>query len=364
MSELIRLLDNAVTFDQGREQAGYSKVIMNVTEDLYYEAGTDTGETLELDCPWGTQAICDSILANIRGYAYKPYTATDAIIDPSAEIGDSVNIKGVQSGIFDVSTEFNPLMTANISAPSLEDIDSEYPYKASSERKITRQLASVQSELNQQADEISAKVSTTGGSHQSFSWSLTADGFILANGSSEVFRADASGITVKGEIHATSGFIGSDSNGFHIESNAIWNGIGAMSTTSGSGIYIGTDGINLGGKFRVDSGGNLTASSGTFNGSVRAGNIKSDGVDGYGGSFSGSGLSSGSVGIGKVSSGINKSLGYADVSHTYLSGAEFCPKFAAIEFECTGTQKFKGKTMSVYTVQTTGGTNIHVLGWA
>lgn len=317
MSELIRLLDNAVTFDQGREQAGYSKVILNVTEELYYEAGTDTGETLEVDCPWGTQAICDSILANIRGYAYKPYTATDAILDPSAEIGDSVNIKGVQSGIFDVNTEFNPLMTANISAPSQEDIDSEYPYKASSERKITRQLASVQSELNQQADEISAKVSTTGGSHQSFSWSLTADGFILANGSSEVFRADASGITVKGEIHATSGFIGTDSNGFEITANSIYKGIGSYSAT-GSGVYIGTDGINIGGKFKVDSGGNISAANATFTGSVYAKNIQHGSTGGY---FSGGGISGGSLSSGKFDSGVNSSLGHGDSAYSKITAS-------------------------------------------
>lgn len=323
MSELIRLLDNAVTFDKGREQAGYSKVILNVTEDLYYEAGTDTGETLEVDCPWGTQAICNSILENIRGYAYKPYTATDAILDPAAEIGDSVNIKGVQSGIFDVSTEFNPLMTANISAPPQEDIDSEYPYKPSSDRKITRRLANVESEIRQQADEISAKVSETGGDvSQSFSWSLTKDGFILANNGSEVFRADASGITVKGEIHATSGFIGSDSNGFAITANSIYNGIGSYSST-GSGVYIGTDGINIGGKFKVDSGGNISAASATFDGRVNASNIRYG--SGSGGYFNGGGITSGSIGSGSsgaLSSGVRTSLGHGDSAFATLNAGK------------------------------------------
>lgn len=315
---LIRLLDNAEQFDAGREQGGYSKVVLNVTDDLCYESGNDTGEILEVTCPWGTQTICDAILASVRGYAYKPYSATNALLDPSAEIGDSVNIKGLQSGIYSVDTQFGTLMTANISAPAQEDIDSEYPYKASSDRKITRQLASVQSELNQQADEISAKVSTTGGSQQSFSWSLTADGFILANNGSEVFRADANGITVKGEIHATSGFIGSDANGFNITSSAVYKGIGSYSAT-GTGVYIGTDGINLGGKFKVDSSGNISASSATFNGNVYAKNISHGGSAG---TFSGSGITSGSIDSGSsgaLSSGVRSSLGHGDTAYSILN---------------------------------------------
>lgn len=320
MSEVIRLTDQAESFELGREQAGYSKVILNVTDELYYEAGTDSGETLEVDCPWGTQAICDAILDSVRGYAYKPYQADGALLDPSAELGDTINIKGTQSGLYSVDTDFGSLMSASVSAPAEDDIDSEYPYKPSSERKIERRLADVSSEIGQVADEVYANVvRKTGGTSQSFGWSLTADGFILVNNNSEIFRADANGITITGRIQATSGFIGSSNNGFNIQSNAIWYGINSASA-SGYGVYIGSDGINLGGNFRVDSGGNLTANSGTFSGSVRASSIRSDGVDGWGGSFSGSGLSSRSVGTGRLTSGINTSLGYADDAQSLMLG--------------------------------------------
>jgi hypothetical protein len=38
-------------------------------------------------------------------------------------------------------------------------------------------------------------------------------------------------------------------------------------------VYIGSDGISLGGNFRVDSSGNLYANTGTFAGNIYAGNI-------------------------------------------------------------------------------------------
>ena len=72
---------------------------------------------------------------------------------------------------------------------------------------------------------------------------------------------------IVGKITATSGYIGTSSSGFNITSDAIYNGISSLSATSGSGIYIGTGGINLGGgKFKVTSSGALTSKSGTIGG--------------------------------------------------------------------------------------------------
>ena len=52
-----------------------------------YEAGSDTGRVLELDCPWGTQAMAERILNQISGYAYRPLAASGALLDPAAELG-------------------------------------------------------------------------------------------------------------------------------------------------------------------------------------------------------------------------------------------------------------------------------------
>jgi hypothetical protein len=67
---------------------------------------------------------------------------------------------------------------------------------------------------------------------------------------------NSSGLSVKGQITATSGYIGSESSGFNIGSTAIYNGMTSMSDTTHNGIYLGTDGIALGqGKFKVTKNG-------------------------------------------------------------------------------------------------------------
>lgn len=67
-----------------------------------------------------------------------------------------------------------------------------------------------------------------------------------------------SSMTDAGQLTCTGGKIG----GFTIGSSAIYNGITSVGATSGTGVYLGTDGINLGGgKFKVTSSGSTTVKS-------------------------------------------------------------------------------------------------------
>ena len=147
--------------------------------------------------------------------------------------------------------------------------------------------------------------------------------------------------------------------GFQLSATALKNGMTSFQDTQHNGVYLGTDGIalgagkfrvdssgnvsasslaitggsiNIGDKFRVDSSGNLSATSGTFSGNVYAGNIRSSAVDGYGGSFSGYGLTGGTVtgGYGgaigggtittaNTSGGINTSLANGDAAYRSIN---------------------------------------------
>lgn len=296
--------------------AGYSKVIVNVTEELYYQAGNDTGRTLELDCPWGTQAMANNILASLSGFQYQPFDADDALIDPAIEIGDGLTINGVYGGVFHISGAGNALHKAKVSAPHDEEIDHEYKFVPKSERKIERRIANVESELLIQADNIAAKVSETGG-NSSFSWQLLSNGFLIKSNGDTVFSASSGGITVTGTIRALGGYIGSREQGFVIAENAIKNGKTRLDSTS-DGVYLGTDGISLGANFKVDKSGNLTASSGTFTGSVYANKIESGGNAGY---ITGGQIGSRSISVANCSYGINTSLGNADYAADVFSGA-------------------------------------------
>lgn len=275
------------SFERSPQFDGYSRVTIQVTDDLSYTTGTDTGRTLTVENPYGTQEMAEAMLESLKGYQYQPYTADGAILDPAAELGDGVSVGGVYSGIYSLETSLDSLCAADIKAPCDEEIDHEYPYTESTERSTARKIASVSaevaetnealaeatakiySELSIQADEISAKVTKEGGDTTSFGWSLTEDGFILSSGSSEVFRADKDGITVTGKIQADSGYIGG-SSGFTIKNGKIYSGKKSAYSSEATGVYIGTNGIRLGKNFYVNSSGSLTASSGTFTGTIDA----------------------------------------------------------------------------------------------
>ena len=165
---------------------------------------------------------------------------------------------------------------------------------------------------------VASKADSSGGSSSSFGWSLTSSGFYLYSNSSTVMSVTRSGLTVDGEINATSGTISEltvtgrlyfggndeyyiDPNyddgsyyiylpGFRVDdaSGAVFSGrLSAPSGTIGgftisttkiyktkttyssttAGVYIGTDGIGLGaGTFYVTSAGALTCTSGAIGG--------------------------------------------------------------------------------------------------
>ena len=295
MSDTTNVRQAIKSFELSPEFDGFSKVIINVTDELSYEAGTTTGRTLTLSCPWGTQVMANNILDSLRGYQYQPYEAAGALLDPAAELGDGVTVNGAYSGLYEINTTYGQLCAADISAPTDEEIDHEFPFETVADRQIIRKFAETRSEFTVQASEIAAKVEKTGGDAASFGWTLTEDGFILASNGREVFRADDGGITVTGRINATSGFIGNGENGFEITANAIRNGVLSAGDTAHYGVYIGTDGITLGkGAFRVDSAGNLYAESGTFKGNVYANGIQVGSSAGY--------ISGGQIGGGAVGS--------------------------------------------------------------
>lgn len=348
MSNAVYVGKQMKSFDSSAQFDGYSGVVIVVSDDVEYSAGTDTGRILTLNCPWGTQEMANDILESIQGYQYQPYTASDAILDPAAELGDGITANNVYGGIYTQKTKFGKDLRATVSAPSDEELDHEYPYVPKQERKVTRQLYNLTSELRIQADKISAevserksdvesinstlslqsdqieaKVNKTGGSPSSFGWVLDESSWtIKANGSS-VLKATKSGLEVYGTINAISGKIG----GLTIESNSLSYNNQTWGGTNSTGIYIGPSGIQLGKNFKVDSAGNLTAASGKFTGNVYAGNIQYGGDYGTlngngitGGSIYGNRLVANTVSTAYTSGGINTSLGYADFANGVFNG--------------------------------------------
>lgn len=348
MSDITYVGKNIIDFKCAPRFDEYSKVVITVSDDVEYSAGTDTGRTLTMVCPWGSQEMADDLLERIRGFRYQPYSATDAELDPAAELGDGVTVNNIYGGIYTQKNTFGRRFTASISAPYDEEIDHEYPYISQSERKVTRQLYQMAAELKVQAglisaevaerksdveslsgllsvqsDMISAMVSRTGGDAASFGWALDTTSWTIKANNTEILKATKEGLEIYGKITATGGKIG----GFNIESNHLsynnqeWNG------TNSNGIYIGPLGIQLGKNFKVDSAGNLTAASGTFSGYVKAGSIQYGGSDGTlsasaltSHSITGSQIGYNAISTAYTSNGINTSLGYADYANGVFGG--------------------------------------------
>lgn len=354
MSDVINVRKSLSSLEKQDTFNGYSKVVVVVSDEMEYSAGTGSGRTLTLDCPWGTQKMAEDILSRIQGFQYQPYTADGAHIDPAAEIGDGFAAGNLYSGIYSKNISHGALYTANVSAPGGEKINYKYEYKTPTQRKIERHYSEMKSTFKVQADQISAEVSArieqgdeftsrldiqsdqisarvtkTGGSSSSFGWELLDDSWTVKANNTTVFRITKSGAEVRGKITALSGKIG----GFDIQSdylsynNQVWNG------TNSRGIYIGVNGIQCGSEangVQITPTGNLYAENGYFRGSVSAGRIDYGGDDGY---FNGGGITSGSISGGyggqiyggsignyAVSGGINTSLGYADFSNGVFNG--------------------------------------------
>lgn len=257
---------SAATLLVSKNFGAYSKVIINVTAELYYQAGNDTGRTLEIDCPWGTQAMANNLLSSLQGFQYQPFTAESAILDPAAELGDGITVNGIYGGIFKLTLRSGVLHAADVSAPQDEEIDHEYQYTPASERKIERRLNNMQSELSVQADQIAAKVDETGG-NSSFGWELTSAGFKLKSNGSDVMKVDSTGLTVNGDGNFTG----------TVQAKNIAYG-GSSGTMNGNGITSRSIGTS-----RVSSGintslGNADFSADVFSGAATAEYLKGKSV--------------------------------------------------------------------------------------
>lgn len=385
MSESVFIGRSASGYTTTPELPKYTKVRINVDDESFYEAGIGDN-VLELECPWGSQQMANDILESIGEFVYRPYDTDWAKLDPAAELGDGVTINGLYSGIYVTKTNFSTLMAARISAPQENAVDHEYPYKSPTDRKTARQFAetraslrvnaaSIQAEvaartkgesemraaLELHAQEIAARVTQTGGNSASFGWSLTADGFVLESSGQEVFKATKDGVDITGKITATSGFIGGKNKGFTITENAIYNALSSLYGTV-NGVYIGTDGIALGGgKFRVNSNGQLYATDGTFTGNVYANKIQTGGAAG---AIQGSQIDSGTITTANTNGYLNGGIANGYYAKDIFSGAYPADAMNARSGSFSENQAFRlyGQTvnLSTYTFRDGVGNTVQI----
>lgn len=137
-----------------------SKIVILVDDDNYFEAGDDSGLTLEITCPYGTQAMANDLINELRGYRHVPLEAQDTLIDPAAEIGDGVTVNGVYTILASMATTFDSLMSSDIGAPGQRETESEIGrYYGPMIKSFNRSIARTRSYITKTAEQIRLEVS-------------------------------------------------------------------------------------------------------------------------------------------------------------------------------------------------------------
>ena len=158
MSDKVFLGTRMAQLDTSPALAPVSKVILAVDSENAYIAGDDTGRTIEVTCPYGTQEMANNILAALSSYTYTPAMAQDAILDPAAEIGDGLTMGGVYTVLAQSTLTFDGLMTSDAGAPGQAEQESEYKYQSPVIADINWQLAETRSLISKTSEEILLQV--------------------------------------------------------------------------------------------------------------------------------------------------------------------------------------------------------------
>ena len=375
-SQVISVARNAASLTAGKRATEYTKVILHVTDDVSYTVGNDLGLTMEYTHPFGTPEMARNILASITGYQHQSFDAASVLLDPAAQLGDGLDINGIYGEIATMTSHYGPHFTADTGSPAIEEINQKAPYKSSQERQVERKFLetyaklSIQADqiaaevearksdvetlnalLKVQADQISVKVSQTGGNPASFGWEMLASYMRFLANNKEILRLDASGATLTGIIKTTGGKIG----GFDIMSDYLSYNNQKWGGTNTIGLYLGVNGLQLGRNCKIDMQGNADFTSANIRGTLRAGDLIYGGDAGY---LSGSGLESHTVAGNRLryntvstsytSGGINTSLGYADWAYGAVNGWNTVQRLRIVDGELyLGSSRIYRRRISV-----------------
>lgn len=164
-TDSVDLGENAENVYPGMETLPFSRVeLLNEDGEIVGQAGEAesavTGRVLTAVNPEGTDAMAASIMGKIRGYVYYPFEAENAILTPAAELGDVVTVGGVTSVIAQETIYLDSLYTADIAAPTTDEVEDEYPY-LDERTRIKRAIAGTRSEITKTNEQIKLKISAS-----------------------------------------------------------------------------------------------------------------------------------------------------------------------------------------------------------
>lgn len=163
---------NAISFSRCETPLPVSKVVLWVDDENCYEAGTDDGTVLEVDCPYATQDMANALLSSMKGYQYRPGEIEGSNLSPLAELGDGVTVGGEYIPLIRQYITLGNTPVSDFSAPLTKEIDHEYSYKSPTQRQIERNMAKTRSLITKTSDAINLRIDGVDGDVSSLRVSL------------------------------------------------------------------------------------------------------------------------------------------------------------------------------------------------
>ena len=151
--------EKALSMTKYKKSAPITGVILWVDDNNCYQAGDDSGTVIENDCPYGTQAMADALLAQLSGYEYQGIEADGAVVTPVAELGDGITIDGIYTQMAYQNIRFSTGEVMDVSAPGKDETVHEYQAEGETTKWFSHQIAQTRSEITKTSEEILLQVS-------------------------------------------------------------------------------------------------------------------------------------------------------------------------------------------------------------
>ena len=125
-------------------------------------AGDDTGYQLNGGCEFATsEGVAQLCLDQTQGFVYKPFTASNAFLDPITELGDIVAIDGDGYQAMHLSWNLGKMPIADLGADYDQEIDHEYTITSAQAKQYRKVMAATDEKLGDLQDEFSTAIQQT-----------------------------------------------------------------------------------------------------------------------------------------------------------------------------------------------------------
>lgn len=184
-----------------------SGVTMVLDEEHVYSCGNDSDYVLTINpCPYACQTIADNLYNALQGLVYQPFSISEAMYNPAAELGDTINVGDITSIIMAETRTYDISFRANAEAPGKDELEDEYPYSSEILRmqnsyiELARNDEVLSSRITQTQTEIATEVTRATNAEGTLSSRISQTASDI---SSEVSRATGAESTLSSRISQT-----------------------------------------------------------------------------------------------------------------------------------------------------------------